>query len=288
MVFLSLLMILSMFLPFEMPFSKTIPSEKMFPLIQDGLNYSFNIFKKFHLTVQDILIFFWVAGSLWYFGRSFFNYYSFKKTVDICPELQNSKIQNILEKVKKERGMQFSFKLFEVDFIPSPALFGFRETSILTPSQEYSEENWYYILTHEIIDYERDHLWIKFFLEILCGIFWWNPIIFHFRKSIHKLLEIQVDYILTEKFNKEEYEKYLDCLSEIKKKGKNKKEILVTIPFTNSKFSTFKHRQRILFNKIQGHHMNFRKLVHSIFPLIIVLFLSMQFTIYPCSIDPHF
>lgn len=70
----------------------------------------------------------------------------------------------------------------------------------------------------KIIAHERLHIGFKhsadiLFLELLKCIFWFNPLIYLFRKDLREVHEYQVDQVLVTKFNPKDYAKLLVRLS---------------------------------------------------------------------------
>ncbi|WP_092472491.1 M56 family metallopeptidase [Desulfotruncus arcticus] len=57
------------------------------------------------------------------------------------------------------------------------------------PKIELSEEEWYYILSHEVAHYYHGDLWIKIVTEFLHIIYWWNPFVCLLKNRYRKHLK---------------------------------------------------------------------------------------------------
>ena len=84
-------------------------------------------------------------------------------------------------------------------------------------------DNLYYVLSHEASHYFHHDLFVKFGINLLCIIYWWNPAVYLFRKQAVLLLEMQVDDKVIGG-SKDNALAYLDCLVKVKELTFKKEE----------------------------------------------------------------
>ena len=97
-----------------------------------------------------------------------------------------------------------------------PMVYGILQPYILMPANlELEPWELYYVLSHEASHYFHHDLLIKSSINIITIIYWWNPMVYLFRKQAGLLLEMQVDDRVV---NGEERAKleYLNCLIRVK------------------------------------------------------------------------
>ena len=104
-------------------------------------------------------------------------------------------------------------RIFEVSGISTPFLYGFSKPYILVPSaKNISEQTLTYILKHEITHYVHHDLWVKFGVQLLNIVYWWNPFTSLLKKQVSLVIEMRIDDNITDMIKKDAYT-YLQCLS---------------------------------------------------------------------------
>lgn len=107
-----------------------------------------------------------------------------------------------------------------ITIVPScevPISIGVFRKRILLPRQDYTQQELHYILLHEHAHFDRhDHL-IKMLVQIVCCIFWWNPLAYLLRREISQMLELRCDKAVTQNLTPEEKEEYLSVLLKLVK-----------------------------------------------------------------------
>jgi len=103
-------------------------------------------------------------------------------------------------------------RIFEVTGISTPFLYGFSKPYILVPSGEnISEQTLTYILKHEITHYVHHDLWLKFGVQLLNIVYWWNPFTSLLNKQVGLVIEMRIDDNITDMDEKDALT-YLQCL----------------------------------------------------------------------------
>lgn len=108
-----------------------------------------------------------------------------------------------------------------------PIVAGLIHPTIYLPKLNYTEEQLHYIILHEYTHWKNKDLWVKFFINFFCIIFWWNPLVYLLKKDLSQILELKCDATLTK--NLTEYEKldYLNTLLYALQNSSQDKGVLV-------------------------------------------------------------
>lgn len=133
-----------------------------------------------------------------------------------------------------------------------PVIVGLKHPVIYLPLEPYSDQELKNIILHEYTHYKRKDLWKKFFFNVFCAIFWWNPCIDLVRKEYFQLIELNCDKSVSKYFNDKERDEYLLTLIDAMKAINDSKEkySLYMIEFVSiRKASAFKQRVDLLMER---------------------------------------
>ncbi len=159
-----------------------------------------------------LLLCLWAAGALCRFLAHAGNCLWFSRMVRRCPVYIRNDAQAVLERVNEELGRKKRFEILLVCGIRAPAVFGLLHPKILMPDADYPKEEFFDILKHEMLHYYRHDMVKKLFCELLCTVFWWNPLAYLLRQFVTHAIEIGVDRELTAGFGEEEKIRYMECI----------------------------------------------------------------------------
>lgn len=136
----------------------------------------------------------WVSGVVAVFAYQMFMHYRFTKAVNRWGEkLETPKILSILENEKKETGVVAELSVYQCQFITSPLLLGLRNSKILLPDMELSQDELSMIIRHELIHFRRNDILVKFIILLATALHWYNPVIWFASKAISLQCEISCD-----------------------------------------------------------------------------------------------
>ncbi|BBM16756.1 hypothetical protein G15_0369 [Enterococcus avium] len=104
----------------------------------------------------------------------------------------------IIHSLKKffSRNICYSYKNIQVAVINttiSPIVIGLKNPLIVLPNINLSEKERYFILEHEICHVYSFDLWLKYFYEFITLVYWWNPVIWFFKKHFNQIMELKAD-----------------------------------------------------------------------------------------------
>ena len=109
----------------------------------------------------------------------------------------------------------------------TPCGIGLLKRQILLPSQEYTEEELFHILRHELQHFQTHDLLVKWMIRVFQCLFWWNPLVYLLGKDMDQVLEIKCDLAVVKNYNRKETAAYMRI---IKNQLKRAMEMQETVP----------------------------------------------------------
>lgn len=126
-----------------------------------------------------------------------------------------------LQRVMRERSRlarnNYSLRITFDKTITTPFVIGVLKPVIVLPSIKLSEEEWYYIIKHEVIHIINHDLLIRFMCEFLKIIYWWNPLLIVLSRQIENFQEFRVDSVICERLNELQKINYMESLIKLAK-----------------------------------------------------------------------
>lgn len=181
-------------------------------------------------SVWDTLAAIWIIGVILFLFYHFVAYLSFRKKIsrwsirvihDVVPELYRS----LCEALDIKRQLN----ILTCNQVQTPLLIGFMKPCIVLPEQDFTPEQYYFILKHELIHYKHKDLYYKLILLFAAALHWFNPFIHYMVYLANHNMELYCDEQLVADNNlvyRENYSKML--LKIITEANKNNNVILST------------------------------------------------------------
>lgn len=251
------LTVLRFLLPFELPFTSTVlltEFESVSQIIASLRHYIFS-FGSVELSIWRIFELIWLTGFL----INLLHYIQLHRKAryfilaNSLEAGENEPFHSLLERICRERGRKNPFRVLIVSGINTPMIYGIFAPRILIPENlELTEEEWYYVLSHEASHHFRHDLFIKTLAKIITMIYWWNPAGYVLNKQIDVVLEMRVDNIVAA-FNRETIIKYLHCLTELGERATEENVLpkAVTLSLLTKENSSLIQRYHMLISAIQ-------------------------------------
>jgi len=213
------LIILRLCVPFEFSFTSNVYLPEFLSFIIAQIRQSrINSFSLWH-----VLLIVWALGILykvylyWQERRQLSRFITEngKLVTDV------SRYAQIMNELYSTRKRPHRIELYEISSITSPMTCGILHPKILIPdSFAISESDLRIILQHELSHYYHGDLLIKLVIQIICIIYWWNPLCIKFQAQVNDILEIRIDHELTHA-DKTQKAEYFSCLLMIAKHSSN-------------------------------------------------------------------
>ena len=190
----SLAVLIRFLLPFEFPFTISVP-------VKWGLSYLYDLFvmlemhiKGFSINIFTIFTLAWCIGIIICGTRLFIEFSFLKKRYQVREAGKDSKVRTILNEIAYcHPESKAVFRVYMTEENISPFIYGIFRPVIILPDTIHSDEELFYILSHETDHYYNHHTLYKFLCSILDVIYFWNPLVRIFLKEINRILEISVD-----------------------------------------------------------------------------------------------
>ena len=190
----------------------------------------------------------------------------------------NKTVEKVLCAVREDCRFNFPIRVIQNKYVDSPFEFGLFRQTICLPDIPYSEEELYFILSHELHHFSSKSNWLKFFNNILASVLWWNPLITFYNTSIVSMIELNCDEHVITGFNDRLKAKYLSCLlSELRPQHNTKANGTIHLLSPNEKLLSKRY------HFITAKH----KKSKAVFILSVLLMLSVFFASYFFMVLPY-
>ena len=184
------IVVLRLFLPVDLPwFTNIVSVAGGFTTLTDRLLVPLG---KTSLSVFSLFVIVWVIGAVYFLTvriRSYLHFY--KKVSQLLPDEEGEAMEtaeSVAEILHIKTPLVIRSNRFDV-----PQICGLRQPIILMPTYSYSEEEYRFIFLHELQHWKTHDLLMKFFSELFCCVFWWNPAIKLWKSELDQALEMRCD-----------------------------------------------------------------------------------------------
>ncbi|MFW6677023.1 M56 family metallopeptidase [Lacrimispora sp. AGF001] len=280
--------ILRLFIPFELTTSRNMPIGKLLPALIRFLEIKIIQSGGITISLLDALYIIWVSGIIIQLVKTFYIYTRFAKTITNSCSVIDDEVKEAFYQLNSDYNKPFSIQIIQTDLISTPMVFGFFRPRIILPEIKLTTEEWYCILKHELSHYICGDLWVKFLVEFLCAIYWWNPFVYLFSNQISKAQEIHIDLYVTKSMNEKDRIKYLECLIKIAKIPVSRKLNKWILSFNGESRNILSQRFNIILNRPNSSDETKGGIFLTLLlPVLLLLALSFSIVFEPYSIKPQ-
>jgi len=281
------LLIFRLLFPLEFNFTKSINSSYFLPPILHFLAIPIMSLIGIEWRIYHILLILWLLGSIYHLVTLFQYRKKFYTYIKTLPHYDSPIAKNILQNITNShiRSVQFELKVSSI--FSTPAIYGIKNPIIILPTIEFSEDELFFILSHEITHYYNRDLLTKLLFDIFQCICWCNPFVSILNRQIARLLELRADETVTDTLSQHDRICYLECMLRIAK-FQNSFSNHYALTFHTSNTTMLEQRFQLILNK--GKHGECRRhFVSLIFILVFVCILgaSYVYNFAPYSILPE-
>lgn len=160
-----------------------------------------------HFSKYELLLLLWAIGAIFLLTRLFLRYIGEKRRIDRLSKQKNQAIQDLLDMLRKDKKIHI--QVLCCPNLSTPCGIGLFRRQILLPSQEYTEEELFHILRHELQHFQTHDLLVKWMIRVFQCLFWWNPLVYLLGKDIVKGKNYELDLRLDQQDKKEDTMKRL-------------------------------------------------------------------------------
>ena len=160
-----------------------------------------------HFSKYELLLLLWVIGAIFLLTRFFLRYIGEKRSIDRLFKQKNQAIPDLLEMLRKDKKIHI--QVLCCPNLSTPCGIGLFRRQILLPSQEYTEEELFHILRHELQHFQTHDLLVKWMIRVFQCLFWWNPLVYLLGKDMDQVLEIKCDLSVVKNYSRQETLAYM-------------------------------------------------------------------------------
>lgn len=197
-----------MFFSLELPFAAVIRAPSLMNPLHDVNEANLPMMEGAFL-VSDLLLLVWAVGSILLFAQFLIRYHRGKRDIDRLPKQENQVLQKILDELQRGNKRRIPIQVLCCSGLSTPCGIGLLRRQILLPSQEYTEEELFHILSHELQHFQTHDLLVKWMIRVFQCLFWWNPLVYLLGKDMDQVLEIKCDLSVVKNYSRQETLAYM-------------------------------------------------------------------------------
>lgn len=293
-LFLIVLSLIRLFAPVETPLTVVIRSWIIAPAIQNTLRTEVNLGGSISLHVFQLVVFASTSVSIMLLAKLVKVYRKEYSTVEGFEQADDARLFRLMDEIVQRTGQNRPYRICVVNQSISPSICGLLHPLIILPEDILSltDQEIRYIFMHEWQHHLQKDLWAKLFIETICCLMWWNPVVYLLKKDIDQTFELKCDLITTSQLSENDKLNYLDTLLKVARmqlqgaQRKTESSVAFAIHFTgaSAKYAT-NARQR--FQTIIKYNQRNRKLGAVCMICMLLLFLlSFRFVVQPYYAPP--
>lgn len=272
--------------PYELPFTYSLYLTKGYPTLNRFFMLSITV-GKIQFSIAHIIIGIWILGIIVSAFLLLYRYHRLRRDINLLPEAQDPTVLSQFDRILAEKHFARSrFHVRESRELSSPFVTGLLHPVIVVPTLTLSQQEWYYVLSHETAHYLHGDTLYKLLIELLKIVFWWNPLFYLFCDKISIYIEKSADLLATEQLDDDSKLEYLDCLVHVAKESIHHPLLShSTLSFDGYAKSELKKRIVVIMNSIENPQASNKKRGQYgfIILMILVTFLSYGIILEPIS-----
>jgi cell envelope-related function transcriptional attenuator common domain len=178
----------------------------------------------------------WIMGAILFLLYHLAAYYSFKtKVLRWSIAVKEPDILEQFQRICTDMGMKRQIAVVRSNQVTSPMLLGVIKPCIVLPAKNFTEEQYHFILKHELIHYKHHDLLYKRLLLWTTALHWFNPFVHYMVYLANNDIELYCDEELISKNNISYRENYSKLIIEIMTGVIKNNHILLSTNFGTSK-----------------------------------------------------
>ena len=204
--------VLRMLVPLDLREACVIESYTAYPAVRDALRSPLPL-SGVSITTGELLLLVWLAGTVTVL---------LKKALQLLREHRAlARLPRVESPAVRAAAARLDLQNAEIVVSPQvcvPMSAGLFRAHIYLPDIALPEEEWTLILAHEYQHIRSHDTLIRLFYLLLLALFWWNPVVYWFQKTLDQLLELRCDANVTKDMDEGEKERYLAAILDVVRK----------------------------------------------------------------------
>ncbi len=211
------------------PIMVEIPKQMTTPITVQNASQSGDSDAEINITLLDIVAFVWMAGSLIFLSIHFISYFHYRRQVMKTGRLtEDDHILSQILDLKRELHISRSVPVIEYRDAESPMIMGFFKPILILPKEQYSPDELYFILKHELVHLKRGDTYLKLLFVTANAVHWFNPLIWLMQKEAVIDMELSCDERVTQNMGYAVRKAYTEALLSMLHKRCGRKAVLST------------------------------------------------------------
>ncbi len=202
------------------------------------------------ITMLDIAALIWIIGCLIFISVHLISYSHYKRQVIKKGRIiTETHIISQMSRLKRELHIRRTICLIEYNEAESPMVIGFAKPFLVLPKEQYSSEDLYFILKHELVHLKRGDVYFKLLFITANAIHWFNPFIWIMHKEAVIDMELSCDERVTQGTSYALRKAYTETLLSMLHKRCVKKTVLSTQFYGGTKIMKKRFKNILIKNR---------------------------------------
>ena len=168
---------------------------------------------RFSVSLMQALAYLWAVGAICLLIWQLAGYCYCKRRISKRgKQAENLMLSEQLCELCEELGIRKDVTLLIYENAFSPMIIGFWRPILVLPRDEYTPQESYYILKHELIHLKRHDVLVKFLLMLARDIHWFNPIVYLMQREAVVDMELACDEAVVRGGSYDQREAYTETL----------------------------------------------------------------------------
>ena len=150
------------------------------------------------ITILDIVTLVWMIGSLILLSVHFISYSHYmRRVMKKGRVIEDAHVLRQMLELKRELHIRRTIRMIEYSEAGSPMIIGFLKPVLVMPEEQYSLEEQFFILKHELVHFKRGDIYFKLLFVTANALHWFNPLIWIMQKEAGVDMELSCDERVT-------------------------------------------------------------------------------------------
>ncbi|MBE5976141.1 MAG: M56 family metallopeptidase [Paenibacillaceae bacterium] len=198
---------LKMLLPYEYSFTHTIASRTILPFLKN-----IEAFTIYNNELGNVIKIIWLIIALLLFTFITSKHRKLIQILSLVQETEDKELNQLLTELCNLKHLRKKPKLIQMNVNTGPFIVGFLNPIIVFPYFNLSLPEKKFVLMHELEHLNSFHIIIKYCIEVVTIIYWWNPVLWIFRREVLRALELQADTQVLQNLSNNSRLSYLETL----------------------------------------------------------------------------
>ena len=168
------------------------------------------------------------------------------RLLKLCAALEDGPAVKAAHEAAASLNVKQTPQLFLCPYLDGPFLFGFFQPKIIVPAISLSEEDWSMIFLHELTHYRSRDTLFRFFITLIKGLNWFNPLIYCFSRLFYDYGELACDEKVAKQMTRVQKAHYARLLLKL---ARYSIQAPYTASFSNNSEAFFQRRVYIIMKK---------------------------------------